>query len=207
MSKLLWLIVLSAICLRSGPLQERVLKNGDILDMQAAGFTEAVINAKIKNSSCQFDTTPAALTRLKNASVPQSVLLEMINCKGSIAGAGNVSSNDKTPVPNGYELSFVKSDRRWKYGLRSEPFNKISEYADKQLAAALETEGAHRVPAIRSGCCRVVIELLEVTSHPAVIKKPGIDASANISVRDATRVQISGSTGFATLKTLDIAQL
>jgi hypothetical protein len=29
------------------------------------------------------------------------------------------------------------------------------------------------------------MELLEVTTHPAVFKKPGIDASANISVRDA----------------------
>ena len=184
MPKMLWLIVLSAICLWSGPLQEQALRNGDILDMQAAGFTEAVINAKIKTSSCQFDTTPAALTKLKSASVPESVILEMINCKGPIANAGNLSNNDKRPTPNGYELSFVKSDRRWKYGLRSEPLNKISEYADKQLTAALEAKGVHRIPAIENGCCRIVMELLEVTTHPAVIKKPGIDASANISVRD-----------------------
>lgn len=79
MLKMFWLIVLSAICLRSGPLQEQTLKNEDILDMQAAGFTEAVINAKIKTSSCQFDTSPAALMKMKDASVPESVISEMIN--------------------------------------------------------------------------------------------------------------------------------
>jgi hypothetical protein len=139
MLRMLWLIVLSAICLRTASLQEQALKNGDILDMQAAGFTEAVINAKIKTSSCHFDTTPAALTKLKDASVPESVILEMINCTVPIANATNMSST-KMPTPNAYELSFVKSDRRWKYGLRSEPFDKISEYADKQLTAALETK-------------------------------------------------------------------
>lgn len=184
MSRVLWLIVLSATCLTSGPLQEQALENGDILDMQALGFTEAVINAKIKASSCHFDTTPAALAEVKDASVPESVILEMINCKGPVINAESVSTNGKMPTPNGYELTFVKSDRRWKYGLRSEPFNKISEYANKQLVAALETNGVHRVPRIDNVCCRVVIELLEVSSHPAIVKKPGIDASANVSVRD-----------------------
>lgn len=99
------------------------------------------------------------------------------------------------PTPNGYELSFVKSDRKWKYGLRSEPLNKISECADKQLTAVLETKRIHRIAAIEHGCCRVVFELLEVTTHPAVIKKPGIDALANISVRD-TDGQIVYSKGY-----------
>src|ERR1017187_8662198 len=103
MAKILPVIVLYPNCLWSGPHQEQALRNGDILDMQAAGFTEAVINAKIKTSSCQFDTTPAALTKLKSASVPESVIVEMINCKGPFANAGNLSNNDKRPTPNGYE--------------------------------------------------------------------------------------------------------
>lgn len=173
MSKMPWLIVLSVTFLRSAALQEQALKNGDILDMQAAGLTEAVINAKIKASSCQFDTTPTDLTKLKNAHVSESVILEMIHC----------NSHHTTQTSIGYELSFIKSDRKWKDGLRSEPFNKISEYADKQLTAALEARRLQRIPVIEAGCCRVVIELLEVTTHQAAIKKQGIDASANISVR------------------------
>jgi len=188
MSKVLSFIVVLAICWHIDQLHAASLTNGDILDMQAAGFTEAIVIAKIKTSSCDFDTTPAALAKLKSAGVPESVIVEMINCKGPAAApappANEPSATAGSLAPTGYELTFVQSDRKWKYGLRSEPFNKISEYADTQLTAALETKGIHRLPTIAAGCCRVVLELLEVTTHPAVIKKPGIDASGNISVRD-----------------------
>jgi hypothetical protein len=163
-----------------------VLKNEDILKLHASGLTDAIIKAKIQTTPCNFDTTPEALRTLKDAGIEESVILEMIDCKGSppVPMPSKLSNTAGTPAPSGYELTFIKSDRKWKYGLRSEPFNKISEYADKQLTAALETKGVHRMPVIATGCCRVVLELLEVTTHPAVIKKPGIDTSANISVRD-----------------------
>jgi len=180
------------VCLLAKPSQvwsdtSPALKNEDILALHANGFSEAVIKAKITTGPCHFDTAPEALTKLKTAGIQESVILEMINCKDTII----VSTPNPTglpvagtPTPKGYELTFVKSDLKWKYGFRSEPFNKISEYAGKTLTAALEAKGVHRMPIIDIGCCRVVVELLEVTTHPALIKKPGIDASANVSVRD-----------------------
>ena len=193
----MFLISATAFYLQGRPVQvpeggtAAPLKNEDILTLHSSGLTEAIINATIKVSTCAFDTAPAALTTLKDAGVPESVILEMIACKGPAAApappSNEASATGRTPPPIvGYELSYLKSDRKWKYGLRSEPFNKISDYAEKQLSAALETQGIHRVPTIDSGCCRVVIELLEVTTHPAAVKKPGVDASANLSVRDAS---------------------
>jgi hypothetical protein len=81
MSKLWWLFV-GAICCWHCPLRAQALRNADILDMQAANFTEVVMIAKIKNSSCDLDTTPPALTKLKNAGVPQSIIVQMIDCHG-----------------------------------------------------------------------------------------------------------------------------
>src|SRR5580658_10812344 len=97
MKTLSWLAVGPLVCLHCNAFQVQALKNADILDMQAANFTEAVMTAKIKNSPCDFDTTPAALTKLKSASVPESVIVEMINCKGPTAA----------PVSRPNELSTV----------------------------------------------------------------------------------------------------
>jgi hypothetical protein len=80
----------------------------------------------------------------------------------------------------------VRSDRKWKLSLNSEPYDKISEDFERQLTAELEAKGLHVTPVVETGCCRVTLELLEVTSHPAVIKKPGIDVTANVTVSDAT---------------------
>jgi hypothetical protein len=88
-------------------------------------------------------------------------------------------------VPAGFAVVYVKSDRKWRLGMRSEPYNKISEYFDKQLSQELQARGLRRLAAPPDGCCVLTIELLQVTSRPAVIKKPGIDVSANITVTGA----------------------
>ena len=193
---LLWITVLT-ICLQGTPLQEHkvgssvaILKNADIIALHASGFTDAILAAKIETSDCDFDTTPQALAKLKESGLQESVILAMIK-KGStsahpVGSNCGVGTTTTTAPIVGYELSYVKSDRKWKYGLRSEPFDKISDYAEKQVAATLEHKGVHRVSAVSGGCCLVVIDLLEVTVHPAAIKKPGIDVSANVSVRDST---------------------
>jgi hypothetical protein len=54
------------------------LTNNDILGMVKAGVAAEIIVAKIKNSSCSFDTTPAALEELKRAGVPDNVVLTMV---------------------------------------------------------------------------------------------------------------------------------
>lgn len=54
------------------------LTNRDILGMVKAGLPADVLVAKIKTSTCQFDTSPGALEKLKSGGVPDSVILEMV---------------------------------------------------------------------------------------------------------------------------------
>ena len=54
------------------------LTNSDVVGMLKAGIGAEIIVAKIKNASCSFDTSPAALKELKDAGVPDSVILVMV---------------------------------------------------------------------------------------------------------------------------------
>lgn len=54
------------------------LTNADVLKMFGAGVATEVIVEKLKASPCDFDTSPAALARLKEAGVPDSLLLLMV---------------------------------------------------------------------------------------------------------------------------------
>jgi hypothetical protein len=54
------------------------LTNADIVKMAKAGLSADIILAKIKGSPCRFDTSPDALTKLKEEGVPQTVILAMI---------------------------------------------------------------------------------------------------------------------------------
>jgi hypothetical protein len=54
------------------------LTNKDVIDLLKAGLTAEVIVAKIKSSATNFDTSPAALSELKAANVPDDVILAMV---------------------------------------------------------------------------------------------------------------------------------
>jgi hypothetical protein len=54
------------------------LRNSDVVGLVKAGIGQEIIIAKIKNASCSFDTSPAALKELKDKGVPDSVVLTMI---------------------------------------------------------------------------------------------------------------------------------
>ena len=54
-----------------------VFRNQDVIRMAKADFDDAVIIAKIENSKCQFDTSPGALTHLKQSGVSAAVLKAM----------------------------------------------------------------------------------------------------------------------------------
>ena len=182
-----------------GPTQTKAslpsrLSNQDVLDMQAAGLSGDVIAEKIRISTCDFDTAPPALARLKAAGVPDSTILLILRCQPGTtpailpAAQVTVTTDSGTSAmgeaPKGYVLYYVKSDRKWRLGVRSEPYDKISEYAEDQITSALEQRGFHRLPIAGAGAIRLTIELLEVTSHPAAFKKPGVDASATVTLTD-----------------------
>jgi PDZ domain len=54
------------------------LTNADIKGMIKAGIGAEIIIAKIKATSCSFDTSPSALKELKNEGVPDNVVLVMV---------------------------------------------------------------------------------------------------------------------------------
>ncbi|HKV92352.1 MAG TPA: hypothetical protein VJW20_07370 [Candidatus Angelobacter sp.] len=54
------------------------LMNSDVLDLVKANISADVIVAKIKSSDCRFDTSPGTLKGLKDAGVPDNVVLAMI---------------------------------------------------------------------------------------------------------------------------------
>ena len=56
----------------------RPLTNADVLSMVEAKIATEVMVEKVKVSPCDFDTSPAALARLKEAGVPDSLLLLMV---------------------------------------------------------------------------------------------------------------------------------
>jgi len=56
----------------------QALKIEDVIDMLDAGLSSEIVVAKIKSSPCQFDTSPAALKRLKASHVPDTVILAMV---------------------------------------------------------------------------------------------------------------------------------
>jgi hypothetical protein len=60
------------------------IENTDILEMVKAGLPEEIIVAKVQGSPGNFDTSPAALTALKSAQVPNAVILAMVKKSNSI---------------------------------------------------------------------------------------------------------------------------
>jgi uncharacterized protein YgiM (DUF1202 family) len=57
---------------------ELPLNNGNILSMHGMRLSEGVIIAKIKSSRCDFDTSPAALQKLRWGGLPDQIILAMI---------------------------------------------------------------------------------------------------------------------------------
>ena len=58
--------------------RQRPLTNEDVLKMVEAKLAAEVVVEKIKASPCDFDTSPEALGRLKEAGVPDALLLVMV---------------------------------------------------------------------------------------------------------------------------------
>jgi hypothetical protein len=79
----LLLIFLSGATLASQDTQTpkantKPLTNADVLDLLSAGLSQEIVIAKIAATSCEFDTSPAALKVLKAANVSDAVILAMV---------------------------------------------------------------------------------------------------------------------------------
>jgi len=65
------------------PKAEGSLTNNDVVGMVKAGIGADIIVAKIKTATCSFDTSAAALKEVKDAGVPDSVVLAMVQAPKS----------------------------------------------------------------------------------------------------------------------------
>jgi len=70
----------------------RPLDNADVVAMIRAALAPDVIISKIKSSACKFETTPAALERLKADGVPDSVILAMLSAPPGAAVSADTAS-------------------------------------------------------------------------------------------------------------------
>lgn len=60
-----------------------VLDNQGVIEMVRLGLDQQVVEAKIHASTTNFDTTPGALAKLKDAGVPSAIIASMINARSS----------------------------------------------------------------------------------------------------------------------------
>jgi hypothetical protein len=114
-------------------------------------------------------------------------MLRAFGCFVLVLSFTHCPSADAQSPSNGYTITFVKSDREWKYGIKSEPYDKVSNYLVDQLQLALDKKGLHTAPP-ETARYHLTVELLEVTSHAATIKKPGNDVSATLQISFGTQI-------------------
>jgi len=76
-------LLAALVSLGQTPVPPAPVTNADVLEMLHSGLGADVVVAKIRNSQCQFDTSPSALKSLNESQVPQSVLLAMIEAAGA----------------------------------------------------------------------------------------------------------------------------
>lgn len=98
------------------------LSDGDIVSMVKAGLSADVIIAKVQTSACNFDTSPAALEKLKAAGVPDSVILSMVK---------NPASNSSESKPNTNTLQNEPLQNEPKASQRTKSLGSKRPVADK----------------------------------------------------------------------------
>jgi hypothetical protein len=78
------------------------LSNKDVLTMQDAGLAPEIIIAKIKSSPCNFDTSPPALEQLRNAKLPNEIILAMVQAPAQIAESQSAEPKKTAQDLGGY---------------------------------------------------------------------------------------------------------
>lgn len=135
------------------------LTNQDVVDLVKTGLSDDIVVAKIKGSSCQFDTSPASLKDLKAAGISDAVILAMVQASSSPVGAATSATSD---------------------AVSTDPFAHVRVYRPKQLPGNNFTPSIYvddkEVARVSNGR-RVSIK---VTPGPHTIKSD--DKSSEISI-------------------------
>ncbi|MFZ0523204.1 MAG: hypothetical protein WAL95_19395 [Candidatus Acidiferrales bacterium] len=89
---------------------ELPLNNRDILNMRGMRLSDGVILGKIKSSKCDFDTSPAALQKLRWAGLPDQVILAMIQAPhASDEPAAKPVEQVDVNIPDGTAIAVVQN--------------------------------------------------------------------------------------------------
>lgn len=90
------------------PQQGTIVTNADVLMMLKMNLSSDVIIAKIKVSSCNFDTSPAALQELKSANASDTLIMAMMSASATPAAGPNATAAHpvgvEMKVPDGTPL-------------------------------------------------------------------------------------------------------
>jgi hypothetical protein len=73
-----------------------VVRNQDVISLVKAGLDDEIVIAKIGSSKCQFDTSPEALTQLRQRGVSAAVIKAMVGSLTLATGEGAAST---VPAP------------------------------------------------------------------------------------------------------------
>ncbi len=116
------------------------ISNKDVTDMLKAGLTPEIVVAKIKSSSTSFDTSAAALKELKEAGVPDEVILAMVQAPSGAAQAPIVPTAEAMPVEvkvaDGTEVEVELVN------VASGQELKVGDVVDFKVVRAIEINGA-----------------------------------------------------------------
>jgi hypothetical protein len=92
------------------PATELPLSNRDILNMRGMRLSDSVVISKIKSSRCDFDTSPAALQRLRSAGLPDQIILAMIQAPhASDEPAAKPADTVDVNIPDGTAIAVVQN--------------------------------------------------------------------------------------------------
>ena len=108
------------------------LTNKDVLAMVSAGLTPEIIVAKIRSSPSKFDTSATTLAELKEAKVPDAVIMAMVQPTGP-ATAPTVEAAVK--VPDGTEIEIQLKNTL------SGQEAKVGDIVDFEIVRAVQVNG------------------------------------------------------------------
>jgi hypothetical protein len=90
------LLLILLLCVPLVARAQQTLTNQDIINWVSSGLSPEIIIAKVQLSGGNFDTSPSALKRMKDAGAPESVILAAIEASSvsprnrPVSGAGDV---------------------------------------------------------------------------------------------------------------------
>jgi ankyrin repeat protein len=108
----------------------------------------------------------------------------------SVLFIGVAPSQSPAPVAAAtFAITHVESDKKFRFGRFSEPYNKTAQYLEDVVTQRLQNNGLTRADSLKGPCCKVVVELLEMERNASVTKVE-MDLAATVRVLDAGGRQV-----------------